>query len=188
MRYVLLSALVLLFAGCGTYRSGSGGYRTGGDYAVDGNGEYYLSRRAPLAEYVPSAEFRLYWPVRQVKMNRGFRPASDPNHQGIDLGGSRGTPILAGHEGLVVYVGQEFSGYGKMVLIEYDKEWASIYAHLDSISVREGQIVKPGDPVGTMGKTGRASGVHLHFEVLKSRKNVDPLPLLGRGSQLARKI
>lgn len=118
-------------------------------------------------------------------MNRGFRPASDPRHEGLDLGGKKETPILAAHEGLVIYTGRDFRGYGNMVLVEYNNEWATLYAHLNSIAVRPGQILEAGDPLGGMGKTGRASGVHLHFELLHNRKPIDPLTLLARRTRFA---
>ena len=188
-----LGAAALLVTACGTYRSGNKGYQSanGGwkapsDYAPKAGGGYYLTENIPRGgSFIPSGDFKLYWPVKSVRINRGYRPGSDPNHQGVDLGGSKGTPILAAHEGVVVYTGRDFSGYGNMVLIEYNNEWATLYAHLNEITVDEGRIVKPGDPIGAMGRTGRASGVHLHFELIKDRSPVDPLPFLARNSRMA---
>lgn len=189
--FVLLST-VLTVAACGTYRSGSGGYQTGAggfktpsDYVPSVEGGYTLTDKLPQGQnYIPNGAFKLYWPVKSVRINRGFRPASDRNHQGIDLGGPRGTPILAAHEGVVIYAGRDFRGYGNMVLIEFDKEWATLYGHLHQINVAEGRIVRAGDPIGTMGRTGRASGVHLHFELIQKREPVDPLPHLTRDTSL----
>lgn len=143
------------------------------------------NRFSDRPNYVPRGAFRLYWPVHQIKINRGFRPAKDPNHQGMDLGGPKGAPILAAHEGIVVYTGKEFRGYGKMVLIEYNSEWATLYAHLDRIDVRQGQILNPGDPIGAMGRTGRASGVHLHFELMNNKLPIDPMSHLARNTKMA---
>lgn len=84
-------------------------------------------------------------------------------------------PILAAHEGVVVYAGNSFRGYGNMVLLEYNHQWATLYAHLDRIMVREGQKLRVGDKLGTMGRTGRATGVHLHFELIKNKQPIDPL-------------
>jgi murein DD-endopeptidase MepM/ murein hydrolase activator NlpD len=128
--------------------------------------------------YSPRAPFKLVWPVENVHINRGFHPPSDPAHEGIDLSGRRGYPIMAAHEGVVIYSGQDFHGYGKMILIEYNHEWATLYGHLDQISVRQGQLVTPGDLIGRMGATGHASGVHLHFELMHNRTPTDPLPFL----------
>ncbi|NJL23863.1 MAG: M23 family metallopeptidase [Calothrix sp. SM1_5_4] len=121
-----------------------------------------------------------------VRISRGFRPPDAPRHAGMDLTGQRGSPILAAHEGIVIYAGSDFRGYGKMILVEYNSEWATLYAHLEHIAVKEGHIVSPGDPLGGMGSTGKASGVHLHFELMRHRRPVDPLPLLTRPNQIAR--
>lgn len=122
--------------------------------------------------------FRLVWPVSSIKLTQPFGTHRRRNHRGVDLGGARGTPIRAAHRGLVIYTGQGYRGYGKMVLIEFSKKWASLYAHLDSISVKEGDVVKEGDIIGGMGDTGRTTGVHLHFELMKNKQPVDPLKYL----------
>jgi murein DD-endopeptidase MepM/ murein hydrolase activator NlpD len=193
-RFVSFLLATFALASCGTYRgaggsyqSGNGAWRTGSDYAQDpSTREYYLNENRTAPQYIPSNEFRLYWPVTPVKINRGFHPASDPNHDGIDLGGALNAPVLAAHEGVVIYAGRDFRGYGNMVMIEYSSEWATLYGHLNEILAREGQIVKPGDPIGGMGKTGHATGIHLHFELLHQHNPMDPLPVLSRGSKFAR--
>ncbi|MNT63355.1 Murein DD-endopeptidase MepM [compost metagenome] len=65
-----------------------------------------------------------------------------------------------------------------MILVESGNGWATLYAHFDKILVSEGQKVRKGEILGAMGRTGRATGVHLHFEIRKNRGPVDPLPLL----------
>lgn len=118
------------------------------------------------------------WPVDRARMTRGFLPNKRRPHLGIDLAAPKGTPILAAQAGTVIYAGREFRGYGKMVLIESGNGWATLYAHFDKILVAEGQKVRQGEVVGAMGRTGRATGVHLHFEIRKDRGPIDPLPLL----------
>lgn len=120
------------------------------------------------------------WPVDRARMTRGFLPKKRRPHLGIDLAAPRGTPILASQAGTVIYAGREFKGYGKMVLIESGDGWATLYAHFDKILVAEGQRVRQGEVVGAMGRTGRATGVHLHFEIRQDRGPIDPLPLLPR--------
>mgnify|MGYP002781465276 CR=1 FL=1 len=125
------------------------------------------------------APFQLHWPVENPIRNPGFaRPNGHRPHLGLDLKGRKGDAILAAHDGIVVYAGRRFRGYGKMVLVEYDNNWASLYAHLDSYNVIMGQEVKGGQRIGKMGRTGRATGVHLHFELIKNKQPIDPLPLL----------
>lgn len=178
LRILILLALGL--GGCAHYRGVSAGFRTGPDYAAAARGPAHVA-------YAPRSEFEVSWPVRDVRINRGFSaPRQGRPHQGVDLGGSRGTPILAAHEGRVVYVGSQFRGFGKMVLVEYDRHWATLYAHLDRIDVKEGQILSAGESLGRMGRTGRASGVHLHFELMRDKQPVDPLPYLARPGRVAR--
>ncbi|NUN06286.1 MAG: M23 family metallopeptidase [Bdellovibrio sp.] len=118
------------------------------------------------------------WPVDRARMTRGFLPNKRRPHLGIDLAAPKGTPILAAQAGTVIYAGREFKGYGKMVLVESGSGWATLYAHFDKILVAEGQKVHQGEVIGAMGRTGRATGVHLHFEIRKNRGPIDPLPLL----------
>ncbi len=190
MTPILRSAFALAFlASCSHYRTQSAGYRDGaGAYRVASD----YSRKPTQDEiqsqnisFVPRAPFQLDWPVRNIKLNRGFHPKSDPKHEGLDLGGVRGTPIRSAHEGIVIYTGSEFRGYGKMVLIEYSHEWATLYAHLDTVNVRAGQIVQIGDPIGGMGRTGDATGIHLHFELLHKKIPTDPLHFLSRSRRFA---
>lgn len=121
--------------------------------------------------------FQLQWPVRKAKINRGFSTGRD-EHFGLDIGGRKNQTIYSAHDGTVVYAGSGFRGYGKMILIEYDSNWASLYGHLNRIEVKMGQKVLAGQVIGKMGRTGRATGVHLHFELIKGKQPVDPLPYL----------
>lgn len=173
---------------CAHYRSsvgdyrGLGAYRRPSDYsAANAEPEW---RVAPVAKnYRPRGLFQLQWPVSRVRLTQKFKRW--PRHEGIDLGGYMGMPILAAHEGVVIYAGKAFQGYGKMVILEYDREWATLYSHMTEISVSEGMILNPGDPIGTMGRTGRATGVHLHFELIQNKQPIDPLPVIRRNSLLS---
>ena len=118
-----------------------------------------------------SDQFRLQWPVRRLKINRGFIP---DDHMGLDIAGRMGDSILAAHDGVVVYAGSGFKGYGRMIILEYNSEWATLYGHLNRIRVKTGQTVKAGSLIGTMGRSGRATGVHLHFELMRNKQPIDP--------------
>lgn len=103
----------------------------------------------------------------------------DVVHTGIDIPGEIGTPILAAGDGKVIWTGYGFyrggsnimdDPYGKAVAIKHNfgyknQKLYTVYAHLDEITTKEGQIVKAGDQIGLMGETGHATGPHLHFEV-----------------------
>jgi murein DD-endopeptidase MepM/ murein hydrolase activator NlpD len=146
--------------------------------------------------------FQLQWPVSEPKVNRGFMAGADGSeqsgragrepsrnrsrkksrrgrhHLGLDLGGPRNTPIYAAHDGVVIYAGSRFRGYGRMILLEYDGTWATLYGHLNGFNVKTGARVQRGQKIGTMGRTGRATGVHLHFELIRDKVPVDPMPYL----------
>lgn len=145
------------------YQSNSEGYQSAGE-------------RGPSAHQ--RGPFKLNWPVEKVQITQKFKPQKKRPHYGLDLDGVRNDPIYAAHEGHVIYAGSGFKGYGKVVIVRYDEEWASLYAHLNAISVKEGEYVHPRQLIGKMGRTGRATGVHLHFEMMRYKVPVDPLPLL----------
>lgn len=117
---------------------------------------------------------RLIWPVSSIHISRGFSSF----HDGLDLTGHLNSPIYAAHSGVVVFAGTGFKGYGRMILLEYNAHWATLYAHLNKLYVKTGERVERGEVIGAMGQTGRATGVHLHFEVLKDKLPVDPLKVL----------
>lgn len=125
------------------------------------------------------------WPVDSARMTRGFLPNRRRPHLGLDLAAPKNTPIYAAHDGVVIYAGRDFRGYGRMVMIEGKKGWATLYAHFNKIEVTEGQEVSQGELIGLMGRTGRATGVHLHFEMRKDKGPVDPLPYMPGGTRLA---
>jgi len=131
------------------------------------------------------------WPVLEARMTRGFLPKGTKKrrrpHKGIDLAAQRGTAVMASHDGIVIYTGKQFKGYGKMIMIEKDG-WATLYAHLDKIVVYEGQKVRQGEVIGALGNTGRSSGPHLHFEIRKLDGPIDPLPYLPAGEALTNDV
>ena len=96
-------------------------------------------------------------------------------HKGIDLGCDSGNPIYATGDGTVVTAEFNNGGYGYQVVIDHGFGYQSRYAHLKVYYVFEGQNVKRGDCVGLAGATGRATGPHLHYEVMYRGENVDPI-------------
>ena len=128
------------------------------------------------------SENRFDWPVDSARLSRGFIPNPTGRHHrphyGIDLAGPKGTPIYSAQDGVVIYTGSGFKGFGKMIMIEGKNGYATLYAHLSKIKVEEGQDVNVGTEIGAMGRTGRATGVHLHFEVRHDRDPVNPMDYL----------
>jgi murein DD-endopeptidase MepM/ murein hydrolase activator NlpD len=100
-------------------------------------------------------------------------------HPGIDVAAGVGTSIGAADGGTVTFTGWDSSGYGYRVVISHGNGYTTTYNHLSSISVRAGQQVGKGTRIGGMGSTGRSTGSHLHFEVLRNGSFVNPLGILG---------
>lgn len=98
-------------------------------------------------------------------------------HTGIDISAPQGTTIRASAGGTVVFAGW-WGGYGKVVIIDHGGGISTLYAHCSSIYVSEGQKVSQGEVIAAVGSTGLSTGPHLHFEVRKNGKPVDPLGYL----------
>ena len=117
------------------------------------------------------------WPAQGELVGR--YAAGDPTRQGIDLAGSAGQPVLAAADGVVVYSGSGLVGYGELVIVKHNDAWLSAYGHNRARRVNEGQLVKAGQQIAEMGRTGAARDM-LHFEVRYNGKPVDPLQYLPR--------
>jgi len=94
-------------------------------------------------------------------------------HSGVDFAGRDGSDVIAVASGVVTFSGDRH-GYGKMVEISHANGYVTRYAHHKSLRVKAGEIVKKGETIGTMGSSGRSTGPHVHFEVLKNGRGVDP--------------
>ncbi|MBU2968302.1 peptidoglycan DD-metalloendopeptidase family protein [Pseudoalteromonas sp. C2R02] len=108
----------------------------------------------------------------EVNEFRGAKP-----HQGIDFAAKKGTKITASFSGVVLIANDTslHKNYGKVILIRNsENDMQSLYAHLDSFNVTAGQRVKEGDFIGTVGNSGRVTGPHLHFELIKHNKRLNP--------------
>lgn len=105
----------------------------------------------------------------------GWRPDF---HHGVDLAVPVGSPVTAMKRGEVAYAG-ELSGYGLVVMIDHGPRLRTVYGHLSEISVRKGDAVAGGQIIGKSGRSGNASGAHLHFEIQRWGRNEDPVELLG---------
>lgn len=108
------------------------------------------------------------------RITQRFKPKSNRKHKGVDLAGKKNSPIFATAKGRVVYVGRKFRGYGLMILMEHVDGFSSLYSHLNKAFVKSGQYVEKGHLLGGMGRTGRATGVHLHFELMKDKNPINP--------------
>ena len=117
--------------------------------------------------------------VKYISSFFGYRP--DPIykvekfHSGIDFSAALGTETYATGDGVVADVERNEWGYGNLVVIDHGYGYKTRYAHLQKAAVRKGQKVKRGQKIGTIGDSGKTTGVHLHYEVLKNDVQVDPI-------------
>jgi murein DD-endopeptidase MepM/ murein hydrolase activator NlpD len=102
-------------------------------------------------------------------------------HSGVDLVAASGTPVHAAAAG-AAEVAMSSGGYGIHVLLHHGLHLVTLYGHLSAAAVRSGEPVEAGQVIGRVGSTGLSTGPHLHFEVRRDGRAVDPLPLLPAGS------
>lgn len=99
-------------------------------------------------------------------------------HPGIDLAAGEGSPVYAADAGVVVAEGEDVGGYGNVIQIDHGNGYLTVYAHLSRIDVRICQGVEAGQQIGAAGSTGNANGAHLHFEVVKDERYINPWDVL----------
>lgn len=127
------------------------------------------------ADYIKN-NYGIIWPVNGVITSRyGPRTPTDivtANHYGLDIGANIGTPIVAAMDGTVA-IASSYGEYGKHIQIE-NGEISTLYAHCNVLCVTSGESVSKGQKIAEVGKTGRATGPHLHFEVKRNGQSLDP--------------
>lgn len=127
-------------------------------------------------------------PVYRGELSSYFGMRVDPFtgrrslHQGVDFSGRSGSAILAAADGVVTFAGDK-GDYGRAVEINHGDDCFTRYAHSKLIFVKQGDIVKKGQVIALMGNTGRTTGTHLHFEVYKHGRPVDPYIYLSQSSR-----
>jgi murein DD-endopeptidase MepM/ murein hydrolase activator NlpD len=123
-------------------------------------------------------------PVQDGWISSYFGHRADPftgysaMHKGLDFAGPEGTKVVSVAAGLVTYAGDR-AGYGEMVEINHGNGLSTRYCHNEKVLVKQGDMVRKGQELALMGSTGRSTGPHLHFEVLKNGAQVDPLRFIG---------
>ena len=121
------------------------------------------------------------WPVNgPVRSPYGIRIAGIGGelHRGVDIGVAIGTPVRPMLNGRVRFAGT-MSGYGQVIWVDHGEDVLTVYAHLSEIAVEAGQEVSRGTVIGRTGQSGNTSGPHLHLEVWRWGREVDPVQMLG---------
>lgn len=135
------------------------------------------------------------WPTGQpveskyLKVASGFGERINPfhkgayDHQGLDFAAPKGTPVFATGSGKVIDIGKSSLqvGYGNYIEIDHGNGVVTRYAHLQDVAAKIGQYVRHGDAIGTIGMSGGASAPHLHYEIMRDDKQVNPLLFMMRG-------
>jgi murein DD-endopeptidase MepM/ murein hydrolase activator NlpD len=106
------------------------------------------------------------------------------SHDGVDLSAPKGTRILASRSGRVTFAG-EAGGYGLLVIVDHGQGVETRYAHASALLVKVGQTVRAGQTIAKVGNTGTSTAPHLHFEIRRHGRPVDPWPLLAGGKSRA---
>jgi len=108
-----------------------------------------------------------------------IHPISGKNemHKGVDFAGKLGDPVIAVAKGVVVFVGKKY-GYGNVVDIEHGNNYVTRYAHNGKILVLLGEQVEKNTQIAELGSTGRSTGPHVHFEVLKKGRQINPIKFI----------
>lgn len=137
--------------------------------------ELVLMNRGVKAEVIPSGR-----PVKKGYLSSGFGKRTDPfkgkksYHRGVDFAGKRGTEVVAVASGVVIR-SKRAAGYGNFVEIRHADGYSTLYAHNQKNLVKTGDVVNKGQTIALLGSTGRSSGPHVHFEVHRNGKIVNPL-------------
>ncbi len=118
----------------------------------------------------------------RISSNYGYRRNPFTNrglemHSGIDISGRIGEPIKATATGKVTHAGYK-GQYGRVIIVKHSNGWETRYAHLSRTLVKVGQHVEAGQIIGSLGNTGRSTGPHLHYELLRNGKKMNPAPTM----------
>ncbi len=126
-------------------------------------------------------ELPLLWPIKgkyRVSSNYGYRyhPLTGLRkfHSGVDVAVELATPVYAAGSGTVIFAGRK-GGYGRCIIIQHQYGFTSFYGHLSAYYTTAGKEIKQGQAIGFVGNTGESTGNHLHFEIRKNNKAINPI-------------
>ena len=126
----------------------------------------------------------LDWPLAATGITSLYGPRPDPVekrlgfHYGVDMSAAYGTEVMSSASGIVITSGWN-GGHGRRVVIQHRYGYRTSYSHLSQVIASPGHRIGAGQPIGLVGNSGRSTGPHLHFEVTRYGKHLDPLEILG---------
>jgi murein DD-endopeptidase MepM/ murein hydrolase activator NlpD len=118
------------------------------------------------------------WPLKAGVVSSEYGKRWGKRHDGIDIAADEGDLVYAAAPGEVIYSGDGLRGYGNVVIVRHDEKTTSLYAHNSALRVRKGDKVSGGDLIATVGSTGRSTGPHVHFELRREKKALNPRKML----------
>lgn len=129
-------------------------------------------------------------PVRGYGVNSAFGMRRLPgsaarHHDGVDIAAPTGTGVRVAAEGRILRTGYDAGGYGRFIEVQHPNGMSSLYGHLSRIDVASGDAVASGQRIGLVGSTGRSTGPHLHFEVRRGDRQVNPVKVMGHEFAMA---
>ncbi|RZJ42210.1 MAG: M23 family metallopeptidase [Brevundimonas sp.] len=124
-------------------------------------------------------------PIRGYQVNSAFGMRRLPGqnarrHEGVDIAAPTGTGVMVAAEGQVLRTGYDAGGYGRFIEVRHPNGMSTLYGHLSRVDVASGDAVGSGQRIGLVGSTGRSTGPHLHFEVRRGDRQVNPVKVMGR--------
>lgn len=171
---LVLCITLLVVSGC----SGSSNKRIGFHKRGHKVSRSHLVVRGQLHKQPSSLEKDLFiWPTDKGIVMSGFGIRRGRRHDGIDISAKSGSKIYAAADGKVVFNGR-MRGYGNLVLIRHDNNYFTAYAHNKRNIAKKGTHVKQGELIALVGRTGRSTGNHIHFEIRRGQKAMDPMDFL----------
>ncbi|WP_245732057.1 M23 family metallopeptidase [Thalassotalea agarivorans] len=138
-----------------------------------------------LGHHIENSSYLSGRPIAKGWLSSYFGMRKDPfsgrpaMHKGVDFAGKEGTHVIATGAGVVTWSGERY-GYGQLIEIDHGKGYKTRYGHNKSLLVNVGDVVNKGDTIALMGSTGRSTGPHVHYEILRNNKQINPVKYVYR--------
>ena len=174
---IFILALVVILA------SGQTTFRKNLDYFMRGEADIGQFVKEVTASYQKNLTYPAFSYPLGGTLTSPFGERINPitqqteQHTGIDIDINAGTDVKAAADGIISKVGTD-ERFGNYIIISHNEQFTTCYAHLEQATKQEGESVKQGDIIGIAGNTGNTTGPHLHFEIRKGEKRVNPIPFL----------
>ncbi len=136
------------------------------------------TKKTETPKIVARSSSKFSWPVRGKVLSAFGAKNGGLYNDGINISAAFDSTVAAAENGVVAYAGNEVRGMGNLIIIQHSDGWMTVYAHLNSMSVRRGARVSVGQKIGTVGQTGKVTSPQLHFEIRKGTKAYNPINYL----------